>query len=142
MDPIDWQHLVTTEQILSLHEQSLRSFHQDPLSIGIEHKNCVEGKIGNAWLAEQYSSEEQNVRSGLCFAGYLMFYLVNGHCFPDGNKRIGWIAAMTVLASLGLTVRSTDENAIELVLRIARNEIQDGSAVVQWLAARLEAPEE
>ena len=140
MDHIEWQHLITTERILELHEQSLRLSHQKPLAIGAEQMDCVEGRIGNAWLAERYSSEEQHMRSGLCFAGHLMYYLVRNHCFPDGNKRIGWIAAMTVLASLGLTVCSTDADAIDLVMRIAENEVPDGSAVVQWLAARLEAP--
>ena len=142
MDHIEWQHLITTERILELHGQSLRLSHQKPLPIGAEQMDCVEGRIGHAWLAEQYSSEEQHMRSGLCFAGHLMYYLVRNHCFPDGNKRIGWIAAMTVLASLGLTVRSTDADAIDLVMRIAENEVPDGSAVVQWLAARLEAPED
>ncbi len=140
MDHIEWQHLITTERILELHEQSLRSYHQKPLAIGAEQMDCVKGRIGNAWQAEWYSSKERHVRSGLCFAGHLMYYLVRGHCFPDGNKRIGWIAAMTVLASLGLTVRSTGADAIDLVMRISTNEVPDGSAVVQWLAARLEAP--
>lgn len=142
MDRIDWQHLITTGRILELHERSMHMFDQEPLDIGSEQVECVEGRIGNAWLAEQYSSDEQNVRSGLCFAGHLMFYLVKDHCFPDGNKRVGWIAAMTVLASLGLTIRSTDTEAIDFVTRIVTGEVPDGSAVVQWLAARLEAPED
>ena len=136
-----WQHLITVDKIIEFHLKSLQLVGQDPLSIGSEQTDCVAARIGNAWLAEQYSSTNtSNTLNGLCFAGYLMFYLVKDHCFQDGNKRIGWIAAMAVLASLGLTIRSTDEDAIDFVQGIASNEISGGRDVVQWLADRLELP--
>ena len=138
---MDWQHLITIDKIIAFHSKSLQRVGQDPIPIGSEQTDCVEARIGNAWLAEQYSSANtSNTLNGLCFAGYLMFYLVKDHCFPDGNKRIGWIAAMAVLASLGLTIRSTDEDAIDLVQGIASNEISGGGDVVRWLADRLEPP--
>ena len=138
---MDWQCLITIDQITELHAKSLQAVGQDPLPIGAEQIDCVKARIGNAWLADQYSAENtSNVKNGLCFAGYLMFYLVKDHCFSDGNKRIGWIAAVTVLASLGLTIQSTDEDAIDFVQRIARNEITDGGDIVRWLSERLKSP--
>ena len=47
---------------------------------------------------------------------------------------------MTVLAVLGLTVKTTDAEAEEHVLRIAEGKIRGGLEVVQWIAAREEAP--
>lgn len=138
---MDWQRLVTTDRIIELHAKALQEIGQDPLPIGARQRSCVEEKLGNALLAEEYSSRDiSNVLGGLCLAGYLMFYLVNGHCFLDGNKRIGWIAAMTVLAELGLTIQSTEEEAIQLVQRVASNDIADGREVVQWLAEHLHSP--
>lgn len=138
---MDRQRLITTDQIIELHAQALQEVGQDPLPIGAKQRSCVEEKVGNALLADEYSSRNvSNVLRGLCFAGYLMFYLVNGHCFLDGNKRIGWIAAMTVLAELGLTIQSTEEEAIQLVQRIASNDIANGREVVRWLAGRLQSP--
>lgn len=138
---MDRQRLITTDRIIELHAKGLQEVGQDPLPTRAEQRRCVEARLGNAQLADQYSSRNiSNVHRGLCFAGYLMFYLVNGHCFLDGNKRIGWIAAMTVLAGLGLTIQSTEEEAIHLVQRIASNDIADGRDVVRWLAEHLQSP--
>ena len=136
MDLHNGLHLISTERILELHSQALIQCNQEQLAIGDVHRECVEGKIGNAWTAETYV-DQPNILSGLCFAGYLLFYLVKGHCFPDGNKRIGWIAAIAVLAELGLTVNATDEEAISLVLDVANDQIKDGNHIVHWLARHL-----
>jgi len=69
-----------------------------------------------------------------------MFYLVQDHCFPDGNKRIGWIAGMTILGKIGLTVSSSDYDAVRFVRMISTNQVAEGASVVQWLAERVEAP--
>lgn len=138
---MDWQHLIASDEIIALHAKSLQDVGQDALSIGVEQTECVEARIENAWMAEHYSSEKTlNVRNGLCFAGYLMFYLVKDHCFPDGNKRIGWIAALTVLASLGLTIEFSHDDAVDLVEGISNNDVSGGGDVVRWLAERLESP--
>ena len=135
------EHLITLDRLLDLHRRSIARFNTAPLNIGQSHRDCAEGKIGNAWAAESYF-DQPSTRHGLCFAGFLMFYLVKGHCFPDGNKRIGWLAAMTVLASLGLTVNATDEEAIGLVHGISTGSVSDGHEVVRWLADKLESPED
>jgi hypothetical protein len=96
---------------------------------------------GNAWTSETYRADEDNVYPGLCFCGFLLYYLVRGHCFPDGNKRVAWASAMAILASIGLTVNATDDESYDLVIRIAEGKIQSGMEVVQWLGRKLEAPE-
>jgi hypothetical protein len=49
---------------------------------------------------------------------------------------------MAILASIGLTVSASDDEAYALVDRIANGLIKDGMDVVHWLTARLEAPSE
>jgi prophage maintenance system killer protein len=109
------------------------------LETGPVHADCVDGKLGNAWQSESYISDE-DAKAGICFAGFLLFYLTVGHCFPDGNKRIGWISAIAVLASLGLTVKAADDEAEQFVDRIASGQVREGLQAVQWIAARLDAP--
>jgi len=84
---------------------------------------------------------DDDAKPGICFAGFILFYLVLGNCFPDGNKRVGWAAAMTVLAALGLTIKATDDEVVELVTSIAEGRIRDGVRVVKWIGARIDAPD-
>ena len=138
-----WSSLISLDEIIALHAKAMADFGQPVAHAGAGVQNCVEGRLGNAWTSDSYASDE-DAKPGLCFAGYLLFYLVKDHCFHDGNKRIGWISAMTVLAALGLTVRATDDEAEDVVMRISDqtrdDAIRDGLTVVRWLALRLEAP--
>jgi prophage maintenance system killer protein len=113
-----WRSLISQEKVVALHAEAILRYSQTPLAIGAHATDCVDGKLGNAWTSEGYRVDEE-AKPGICFAGFLLFYLVVGNCFPDGNKRVGWAAAMSVLASLGLTVKATNEEAIGLVRSIA-----------------------
>jgi death on curing protein len=136
----DWADLITIAEVLRLHARGILEHNQTPVAINKAVEDCVEGRIGNAWTSEGYCSDE-DAKPGLCFAGYLLYYLTRDHCFLDGNKRAAWSTAMAVLASLGLTVSASDDESYSLVDRIANGVIKDGMEVVYWLAARLEAPE-
>lgn len=137
-----WHELISLEAVLDLHERAMIEHGTTGLQVGQHSVDCIDGKIGNAWNSESYRSADDNSIPGLCFAGYLLYYIVKGHCFPDGNKRAGWATAMAVLARLGLTVKATDDEAVEFVLRIATGEVKAASEAVYWLARRLESPEE
>lgn len=102
---------------------------------------CVKSCIGNAGLAEQYVTDEASLQPGLVFVGFLLFYLVKDHCFPDGNKRVGWLAAMEILADLGIAINASTEDAFNFVDEISCGNVENGRQVVQWLAQRVEAPE-
>jgi prophage maintenance system killer protein len=125
---------------MELHQRAMLEHNTVALKVGPQHADCVDGKIGNAWQSELYVSDE-DAKKGICFAGFLLFYLTMGNCFPDGNKRIGWIAAMTVLSEVGLTVKATDEEAEAFVTKIAAGLIRSGLEVVNWIAGRLDAPD-
>ncbi len=140
--PHDWEGLITVQDVLSLHEKGILEHNQSPIATGLAASECVEGRLGNAWMAERYTSPDEDVLPGLCFAAYTLYYLVRDHCFSDGNKRAGWAACMAILAVRGLTVRSSTDDAYTLVERIATGAIAGGLEVLGWLSDRLEAPED
>lgn len=136
-----WLSLITPERVVALHARGIREHSQAPLSSEQLSDECVDGKLGNAWTSEQYRFEDENVKQGLCFAGYALFYLARSGCFVDGNKRVAWATATAVLGGLGLTVIASDEDVIDFVLGIADGRIQDGIEVARWLGLRLAAPD-
>jgi len=91
-----WSHLITRDTIQEIHDECIVRFGGDGTPNAKD--GCVEGSLGAAWNAELYTDEAES--GGLCFAGCLFYYLVNNHCFVDGNKRVGWAACMEVLRSL------------------------------------------
>jgi len=106
-----WAHLISAEAILKIHSESIARFGGDPTETAKE--GCLERSAGAAYSSELYL-ENPEAEEGLCFAGYLLYYLIKNHCFIDGNKRVGWAACMEVLRSLGLTVTATDDEIEEL----------------------------
>ena len=132
-------NLITVEEVRQLHAEGVKR-HGGSAIVPKSADNCVDGRIGNAALAEQYVTDDERMRPGLCFAGFLLFYLVQGHCFTDGNKRVGWSAAMRVLADLGLTVEASDDEAYDFCCGITSGNVKNGRQVVKWFAQRLTAP--
>ena len=104
---------------------------------------CRFRKIVNAGLRllhpiKEFSTHRPSERvTGICFCGYLLYYLAIKHCFADGNKRVAWSSAMWVLECMGLTVAAPDQDVIDYVLAIADGKVESGEDVVNWLADRL-----
>jgi death on curing protein len=136
-----WDHLIPMSEVLSLYAEGIKRYggQGSPPKPG-----CLEQSCGNAYSAELYTESESV--SGLAFSGYLLFYLARDHCFIDGNKRIAWLCSMRVLASLGLSVDVSQEDAEGVCKRIAdstlEDSINDGAIVVAWIAEHLVAVED
>jgi prophage maintenance system killer protein len=79
--------LINAEQVFALHTEAINRWG-GKRSTRTDSEDCIEGRIGNAALAEDYVTDDERVRRGLCFAGFLLFYLCRDHCFIDGNKRV------------------------------------------------------
>ena len=130
-----WDALVTMEQVVGLHAKALAQ------SGGMStppRDGCIEGSLGAAWNAEQYVAQDDTAaRTGLVFAGYLLFYLVKNHCFGDGNKRAALASMHAVLSHLGLTVEVTEDDLVAFIENVATGEVGRGEAVVNWIAPRL-----
>ena len=61
--------------------------------------------------------------------GYL-FHLVKNHPFVDGNKRVGAVAALVFLDLNGFDFHSPEDDFAEMVLAVARGEINKSQVAV------------
>jgi death-on-curing protein len=132
-----WENWIDEDIVHSLYAEGIRRYG----GLGSPSKNgCIDGALGGAYSAELYSMPEmdsETLVTGICFCGYLLFYIATNHCFSDGNKRVAWTSAMWVLARMGLTLDVSDDAAIEYVLAISAGKVESGDEVVNWLADRL-----
>ena len=62
-----------------------------------------------------------------------MHSICRNHALVDGNKRLAWLAATVFLDLNSVVVTLSDDDAFELVMRVA-----EGSADVEDIAAVLE----
>ena len=62
-------------------------------------------------------------------AAYL-FHLVKNHPFLDGNKRVGAVAALVFLALNGYDFNAPEEDFAEMVLSVARGELDKADVTV------------
>jgi death-on-curing protein len=137
IDQQPWLHWTSAARIHELHSRGLQEF--GGRSGPPDAATCVDGALGGASNAEAYLEGEKHAKPGLVFAGYLLFSLVQRHCFMDGNKRVGWAAALDVLACLGLGIIATEQEAFDLVDDVIAHRIQTGEDVAKWMAPRLYA---
>ncbi|HEU4328996.1 MAG TPA: type II toxin-antitoxin system death-on-curing family toxin [Roseiflexaceae bacterium] len=70
-------------------------------------------------------------------AGALVYALVQGHPFWDGNKRIASEALLLFLARNGARLRAGTEDLAAFTREIALGRLRDGD-LAQWLAAHIE----
>ncbi len=134
---LPWDERVTTSDVILLHRVGIERFGGDG-TIRTTDRDCVDGRLGSAWNAEIYRGEVDHQYAGLVFAGYALFYLAKAHCFVDGNKRVSWTTAMYVLASMGLTVDASADEAEQMIAGLlAPGSRVTGDDIVAWLAERL-----
>lgn len=62
----------------------------------------------------------------------LLYGITNSHPFIDGNKRMAFVVAITVLQSNGHTCKATQNDVVHVMLNIARGEIGI-PAITAWL---------
>lgn len=67
-------------------------------------------------------------------AAALLHSLVSSHPLVDGNKRLGWLAAVVFLAINGIEVRSDDGEAFDLVMATASGQL-DVPELEAWFVA-------
>lgn len=130
-----WEQLLPKNELLSILESEMA--RRGAGSVAEGKPGCVDGSLGNAWSAEQYTADEYPGKiEGFVFACYALRSLALNHCLVDGNKRLAWIAFIAVLATLGLTVDVTQEDAAAFVERIIVDHLE-GPVVVAWATENL-----
>jgi death-on-curing family protein len=73
-------------------------------------------------------------------AALLAWVIIDGHVFHDGNKRTGMSALDIFIRQNGYQLTATDEEVVELALRIASRKIRADytfDEFMQWVANRL-----
>lgn len=67
--------------------------------------------------------------------------LVSNHALVDGNKRLGWLGCVVFLWINGWDVRAPEDEAFDLVMRVASGEAQDVEKIAEefraWSVARV-----
>lgn len=129
--------LMTVDRALELHDVALAAWGGLPGPA--DPAACLDAAIGAAHTAETYLEGKKAAKAGLAFAGYALFYVVRRHCFSDGNKRVGWMIAVDVLASLGLGVTASEDDVVAMVEQVISHQIDSGEEVAAWLSTRLYA---
>lgn len=80
------------------------------------------------WGTEAYPTLELK-------AAVLMDSIVNNHPLVDGNKRLGWLAALVFLDLNGVWIEAPDDDAYDLVMALARGDIspdQVAISLAEW----------
>ncbi len=127
--------LISEAQVHGLHAHALEEW--GGLS-GVRDTNCVERSIGAGFSAGLYRADEDSEPDVLTVAVHVGFYLVQNHCFNDGNKRVGWMALADQLAAVGLDVDASQQEVVAQVTRVAAGE-SSVDELQEWVAARLVA---
>jgi len=68
-------------------------------------------------------------------AAALLQSLVSGHPLVDGNKRLGWVAVRLFYLVNGLDIRPPQDEAFELIVKIASGDLRDVPAIAKRLAS-------
>ncbi len=104
---------VAVEDVIRLHDQSIKRHGG---SYGIRDAGLLESAV---YMPNQtFGGVYLHPTLGAKAAAYL-FHLCQNHAFIDGNKRVGLLACETFLRWNGYELTLTDDEAEEMVLRVA-----------------------
>jgi death-on-curing protein len=117
---------VLREVVLMAHEQSLVQFGG---SAGVRDEGLMDSALGKPQNLFAYSKPSLFV-----LAASYAFGLVKNHPFIDGNKRTGFVVAVTFLECNGWQLEASEVDAAVCTLALAVGEMSE-SAYAEWLKA-------
>ena len=120
---------IDTRAILFLHDESLAMFGG---ARGLRDAGLLESALARPVNQQLYKPDGHIVELA---AGYA-FGLAKNHPFVDGNKRTAFLALGLFLAVNGWRLETTQIDAIETMLSLARGTL-DESALAKWIRGRL-----
>lgn len=117
---------LTGEQVIKLHRKLIETSGG---SLGIRDEGMLDSALKTPLQTfdnrELFPSIQEK-------ATRLAFGLIKNHPFVDGNKRIGTHVMLIFLALNGITLSYTDEELIEIILRVASGKA-DERDLYQWI---------
>ena len=117
---------VSREVVLRAHEQSLAQFGG---SEGVRDEGLMDSALGKPRNLFAYGKP-----SLFELAASQAFGLVRNHPFIDGNKRTGFIVALTFLQLNGWRLEASEVDATLRTLALAAGEMTE-AAYAEWLKA-------
>jgi len=118
--------------IVCLAKEDIVKFHTKAISVfggSIGYYIDTEGKIESI-LSQQFGCfGHDEYPSVFDKAAMLLYYLVKGHCFVDGNKRVGYYAMVAMLRINGYKEYFDSDFGYKLTIDVAtshyrRNEVK------------------
>jgi death-on-curing protein len=117
---------VLRETVLTLHEQSLAEFGG---AAGIRDESLLDSALGKPENLFAYGKPTM-----FDLAASYGFGLIKNHPFIDGNKRAGFITAVTFLELNGYRFHASEAEAAVRMLALAAGEMSEKKFAV-WLKA-------
>ena len=114
------------EDCLGIHEMMLSQ--HGGLS-GVRDEGLLLSAIAKPQNHFAYGSESLTVMAASCAAG-----IVLNHPFLDGNKRTGFMTAVTFLDINGLELTASEESAVQNTVGLASGQLTEADYAV-WLKA-------
>lgn len=122
---------LTKEEILILHEQLIDRYGG---THGVRDENLLDSALNAPF---QGYGEHEFYPSVVQKAARLCFGLVMNHPFHDGNKRIGAMALLITLDLNHLSLKTSNAELSDIILRLAAGSITD-EILLRWVQDRLE----
>lgn len=119
--------MITVDRLISINTYLVENF--GGVGAGIRDLNllesCVNGLDQEVFGIKCYPRIEDKI-------AFLVFSIIANHIFLDGNKRTGGQVLLILCNENMLNINATDDEVIDLVLSIAKSEI-DYKYVANWI---------
>jgi death-on-curing protein len=115
---------LTLAEVLEIHQDQIARYGGAP---GIRDVDLLKSAL--AMPAATFGGRFLHAGPHEMAAAYL-FHLVANHPFIDGNKRVGAVAALVFMDLNGLTVSASENDFAEVVLAVARGEMDKANVTV------------
>jgi death-on-curing protein len=115
---------LTLTEVLEIHRDQIARYGG---TTGIRDIELLKSALGMP--AATYGGEFLHTDAFQMAAAYL-FHLVKNHPFLDGNKRVGAVAALVFLLLNGHNFDAPEDEFAEMVLLVARGEIDKAEVTV------------
>lgn len=124
--------------IIYLYEQDVIEIHSRVLQEtgGLEGIRTLDGLESALAQARQSFDGQELFPTMPEKAAAIGYYLCQGHCFNDGNKRTAYQAMFIFLYSNGYSLEATIDDAEAVILAIATRALKRDE-LAEWIAERI-----
>jgi death-on-curing protein len=98
---------------------------------GVRDENLLESALASARQRWHYDTRADLADLAATYA----FSLVSSHPYRDGNKRIGFLAAVTFLGINGLDFEAAEEEVVTQIVMLAQGRLSQDQ-LATWIRAR------